>query len=361
MARVYADRVKETSTTTGTGTYNLAGAVTGFRTFVAGVATGNTCYYCVTDNTDWEVGLGTVTSGSPDTLARTAILASSNSNAAVSWAAGTKDVFLTIPALGLLPQGHIFGLTMSNAADTVNDITVATGVCRDELDRVDLKLPASITKQLDAGWAVGTNAGGLNTGAKANSTWYEVHLIMRPDTGVVDVMFTTTANRATLPTNYVYQRRIGWIRNNAAPTILQFTQIDDSFTWTTQVNDVSTAPTTTAAAVALTVPPSTIARFRASLQSNAGGTTVADDSIVLVFSEIPEGNVTPALSTGIASLAMSASAVNVAIESAGHFELLVSSTSTIEHDSAITGFGGGSTNTFDISTFGFIDTRERLS
>ncbi len=98
MALAIADRVKETSTTTGTGTYSLAGAVTGFRTFVAGIATGNTCYYVATDGTDWEVGLGTVTDATPDTLARTTILASSNAGAAVNWGAGTRTLFCDLPA-----------------------------------------------------------------------------------------------------------------------------------------------------------------------------------------------------------------------------------------------------------------------
>ncbi len=98
MALVNADRVKETSVTTGVGAYDLAGAVTGFRTFVAGVATGNTCWYCATNGTDWEVGIGTVTDATPDTLSRTTILSSSNAGAAVNWGAGTKTIFCTLPA-----------------------------------------------------------------------------------------------------------------------------------------------------------------------------------------------------------------------------------------------------------------------
>ena len=85
MPLQHADRVKETSATTGTGTYSLAGALTDFQTFVAGVGNGNLCAYSATDGTNWETGIGTVTSGSPATLARTRIIASSNSNAAVSW------------------------------------------------------------------------------------------------------------------------------------------------------------------------------------------------------------------------------------------------------------------------------------
>ena len=97
MALVISDRVKETSTTTGTGTLTLAGAVTGFETFTANLSDGDTTYYCCTDNTDFEVGLGTFTA-SGTTLARTTILASSNSGSAVNWSAGTRTVFCTLPA-----------------------------------------------------------------------------------------------------------------------------------------------------------------------------------------------------------------------------------------------------------------------
>lgn len=97
MALVIADRVRETSTTTGTGTYTLAGAQTGYQSFTAGVGDGNLTYYCATDGTNWEVGIGTYTA-SGTTLARTTIIASSNSNNAVNWAAGTRDIFVTAPA-----------------------------------------------------------------------------------------------------------------------------------------------------------------------------------------------------------------------------------------------------------------------
>ena len=100
MALVLNDRVKETTTTTGTGTINLAGAETGFETFVAGVGNSNTCYYCIAHQSadEFEVGIGTVTDASPDTLSRTTIISSSNSDSAVDFSAGTKDVFCTLPA-----------------------------------------------------------------------------------------------------------------------------------------------------------------------------------------------------------------------------------------------------------------------
>ena len=96
MPLVLADRVQETTTTTGTGSYSLAGAKPGFQSFAV-VGNGNTTYYAIFGGSDWEVGLGTyATSGT--TLSRDAILSSSNTNAAVDWPAGTKDIFITYPA-----------------------------------------------------------------------------------------------------------------------------------------------------------------------------------------------------------------------------------------------------------------------
>lgn len=96
MALVLADRVQETTTTTGTGSFSLAGAETGFRSFDFVLNTADTTYYTATNGTDFEVGIGTFTS--PSTLARTTILTSSNSNNAVNWGVGDKNVFITYPA-----------------------------------------------------------------------------------------------------------------------------------------------------------------------------------------------------------------------------------------------------------------------
>lgn len=98
MALVLADRVKETTTTTGTGTVTLLGASTGYQSFSV-IGNGNTTYYTIAGQTgsEWEVGIGTYTS-SGTTLARTTVLASSNSGSLVTFSAGTKDVFVTYPA-----------------------------------------------------------------------------------------------------------------------------------------------------------------------------------------------------------------------------------------------------------------------
>jgi hypothetical protein len=96
MALVLKDRVQETTTTTGTGTVTLAGAVSGFQSFSA-IGNSNTCYYAIVGGTEWEVGLGTYTS-SGTTLSRDTILESSNGGTAVNFSAGTKNVFVTYPA-----------------------------------------------------------------------------------------------------------------------------------------------------------------------------------------------------------------------------------------------------------------------
>ncbi len=99
-AFVINDRVKQTTTTTGTGTIDLTGTETGFETFVAGIGDGVQTYYAIVhDGTaDFEVGTGTVTDAGTDTLSRQSVISSSNSDALVDFGAGSKTVFCTLPA-----------------------------------------------------------------------------------------------------------------------------------------------------------------------------------------------------------------------------------------------------------------------
>ena len=101
MALVINDRVRETSTTSGTGTLNLAGAVTGFRTFVDGIGNSNTTYYAIFEEGTnlFETGIGTVTDATPDTLARDTVLSNSSGNTSkITFSGGTLSVFCTMPA-----------------------------------------------------------------------------------------------------------------------------------------------------------------------------------------------------------------------------------------------------------------------
>lgn len=102
MTHIIADRVKETTTTTGTGAVTLAEAVAGHRAFSSVMANGDTCYYAILGPTEWETGVGTW--GTGGILTRTTVLASSNSNAAVSFSAGTKEVFITVAASGAVAK-----------------------------------------------------------------------------------------------------------------------------------------------------------------------------------------------------------------------------------------------------------------
>jgi hypothetical protein len=120
MALVVKDRVKETTTTTGTGTYTLDGAVQGFQSFGV-IGDGNTTYYAVTNGNDWEVGVGTYTA-SGTTLARTSILESSNAGSAVNWSAGPKDIFVTYPA-----ERAVYLSAAGSAVDVLDIGTLGAG------------------------------------------------------------------------------------------------------------------------------------------------------------------------------------------------------------------------------------------
>lgn len=250
-----APRVKESTTTTGTGTVNLAGAASGFQTFVAGFGTGAKVNYTILDGTAWEEGIGTVTSGSPATLSRDVILASST-GAKLTLASGTKTVMASLSARGLLPRGYLSGCAIANnGADANNDIDFGVGECRDEQDVLDIVVKTALTKQLDVSWAAGTNVGGLFTGSKSANTTYHSFLIVKDADGSVDAGFDTSATAANRPAGYTYYRRIGSILTDATPNIRAFVQDGDYFRLKTSILDVNvTNPGTAAVLRALTVP-----------------------------------------------------------------------------------------------------------
>lgn len=146
MALILADRVKDTTTTSSTGTVTLSGtAPTGYQNFSV-IGNGNTTYYTIAHQTlgEWEVGIGTYTSAGT-TLARTTVLASSNAGSLVNFSAGTKDVFVTYPAErtvqglggGTSTQAIVLNGTTASVSGTiatgtngmsVGPVTVASGV-----------------------------------------------------------------------------------------------------------------------------------------------------------------------------------------------------------------------------------------
>lgn len=114
MATNIHDRIRQTSTSTGTGTFYLDGTVAGYLPFTDRMALGDSTYYTITDGTAWEVGIGSISSigglGYDSDLSRDKVIASSNSDALVSFSAGTKDVFVTAPARRITGRGLSFAL-----------------------------------------------------------------------------------------------------------------------------------------------------------------------------------------------------------------------------------------------------------
>ncbi len=172
MALVLKDRVKETSTTAGTGTITLAGAVAGFQSFSA-VGNGNTTYYAIVDPTtgDWEVGIGTYTS-SGTTLSRDTVLSSSNSGSLVNFVANQKDVFVTYPseksvyedASNVVNATSFGAITATSAALTTGTVSTAPASGTDIANKtyVDTLVSSGITYHTPVKYEVPDSTGNLN-------------------------------------------------------------------------------------------------------------------------------------------------------------------------------------------------------
>jgi hypothetical protein len=145
-------------------------------------------------------------------------------------------------------SGHINGLTYANnGSDATNDIDIAAGGCMDATNAYWIQLSA-LTKRLDASWAVGTNQGGLDTGSIANTDYY-IWAIARSDTGVTDVLFSTSSTAPTMPTNYDFKRLIGWFKR-ASAAVVAFKTYETAgggleFLWSVPRSDVNLTNTLT--------------------------------------------------------------------------------------------------------------------
>lgn len=139
-------------------------------------------------------------------------------------------------------SGYINGLTLSNnGSDANNDIDIAIGVAMNSLNTQMLSLSSALTKRLDATFTAGTNQGMLDTGSKANSTWYHIYIISKAAGADADILASTSATVSgiTLPATYIHARRIGAILTDGSGNILPFVQIGDVFYWNNPITDVS--------------------------------------------------------------------------------------------------------------------------
>lgn len=237
------------------------------------------------------------------------------------------------------------GLIMANnATDATNDIDVSVGFAfSDDASPADMLLASAITKRLDAAWAVGTNQGGLDTGSIADTT-YHVYLIKRPDTGVVDVLFSTSASAPTMPANYTKKKRIGSIVRSGS-TIRAFKQRDMGggvvrTDWSVCINDVNNgSPGTSANTATLSVP-----------------TGIEFDAIIYAYLETSSGGahglVTPLDITDTTPTAVLYNMVGDTSESCSRLQVKTNTSAQVRYRQ-----NSGNSPNVKLTTHGFIDAR----
>jgi hypothetical protein len=241
------------------------------------------------------------------------------------------------------PAGVIFGLTMSTAGSSAT-MTVAAGTAMDSTGVIAMKLLASTGKTTSA-WAVGTGNGGLDTGSIANNTWYHFYQIMRPDTGVVDVVFSTNATSPTLPTNYTFYRRIGSGRTNGSAQWTSFTQDGDYFEWASPTLDVNAAaPGASAVTRTLTTPLGV--SVRAAVNIYLDGTTSGD---AVYLSDLATTDLAPSITASPLAQAN----VNAALNGFGNAIVRTNTSSQIRSRCQV----GGGSNVLRLATTAWYDRR----
>lgn len=297
MALVLKDRVQETTTTTGLGTVTLGGAVTGFQSFSV-IGNGNTCYYAIVGDTEWEVGLGTYTS-SGTTLSRDTVLDSSTGSK-VSFSAGTKNVFVTYPAgKGIYKDAS----GVSNITST--DVTTALGYTPVTNARTLTVNGTAYDLSANRTWSVGTvtSVAALTLGTTGTNLSSTVATETTTPVITLNVPNASATNRGALTSTdwstfngkqaaYTNLTTIGslangtgWLYNNGTGT----------FSYSTPTkSDVGLGNVTNTAQTQASIVPNTTPTSGQILVGNAGGTAYAPVSA--------SGDFTLA-STGAATLA----------------------------------------------------------
>lgn len=269
--------------------------------------------------------------------------------------AGTQLKFIKtatswqITALRYQPvlQNYSTGLTLSTAGASTT-MTIAAGQASNSTNSFTMSLASAIAKTT-ASWAVGNANGGLDTGTIAASTWYYWYLIRRPDTGVVDVVFSLSSAAPILPSNYTQYRYIGATLTNGSTQWAKFIQSGQDFYWDVIVQDVNTAAqSTTAINYTLTVPRLVV---KAHLQVNVQNTN--NSAGVRVFN--------PALSD--AALTTSGSYLNslhMTHTNIGVARLTISQDVVTNSSAQVRAVASEAEVAFQIGTIGWFDPNIRL-
>jgi|GEM_PF-3569951 len=284
--------------------------------------------------TDQVITLGEVDIGDDTNLAGTA-----------------NEIVLTGDTLSLhadvkgLPRSYLAGLQLSNGADADQDIDIAVGECRDSANSCDLILASGLTKQLDAIFAAGTDAGGLFSGSAANSTGYHVFIIKKDSDDTIDVGFDTSSVAKNIPEGYTEYRRLGWIyTDGAGADIYGFTQIGDTFLWDNPFESVDEGNVDQQAAALKTMDVPVGLKVKALINVR-----ITDGGNPITYLSCPDAN-DEAPSTSAAPLASIGGESNVV----SYMEVYTNTSAQIRvrGDTA-------SVNEFDITTLGWIDRRGR--
>jgi hypothetical protein len=242
-------------------------------------------------------------------------------------------------------RGYLSGLTLSTAGSSAT-FGVASGIATDSTNADMMALGSAYTKTTSA-WAVGSGNGALDTGTITSSTWYHAFLIKRMDTGVVDVLISTSATSPTLPANYTLSRRIGTMFLNSSSQWMKFSQNGDEFLWDVSLNNVNASPGSTAIQTSpLSTPPGvkTIAILNVSGQGGAGS-----DGRGWIFS--PDINSAGSLSTGTATINFGASNN---VQTWGMVRVRTNTSSQVKYAMV------SATGIPTITTMGWIDDRGKL-
>lgn len=246
-------------------------------------------------------------------------------------------------------RSYLAGLGLSTAGSSAT-MSIAAGQCVDTTN-VSMMTLAAFSKTTSA-WALGSAAGGLDTGAIANSTWYHFYVIQRVDTGVVDALISLSATAPTMPTNYTLKRRIGSGLTNGSAQWVLFTQDGDYFRWSASVLDVNTTNPGTAAVTATLASVPTGVNVIAMFNLGVADTTPVNNTVQ--FSDLAAADEAPSATAAPLGL-MRASIGAAGIYVNGGFQIRTNTSAQIRYRST----ASDGNVIVRIATLGWIDYRGR--
>ena len=263
MALVLADRVRETTTTTGTGSVTLGGAYTSFQTFSAGIGNGNTTYYTIANAAtgEWEVGLGTYTL-STNSLSRDTVYASSNSGSLVNFAAGTKDVFVTQPAeraVYVQSNGTTVSLNILTASGdssftSTGALTIPVGTTAQQPTGANGKIRYNTTLSQYEGYNSASSTWALLGGAVVSNdtaTSTNVYPIFAAATsGNISTVYTSNAKLLYKPSTGEFQASVPVASNGI---VVNSQTVSTSYTIAAGYSGMSAGPVTVASGQSVTI------------------------------------------------------------------------------------------------------------